>query len=461
MSCDSADVGVHYQICSSSGFFSLCSVRDGLVLHDHVAKHVLVLAASTTAHTVLVNIYVLAFASLDVIAYGIHGFEDLVAHLVLGQLVVLQLEVSLSLGESGVSGGGLKINLLLLLLHLGVVDSLVHLQGLLLLSRAVLQSVSLLLSLYLDVTLLLRNHLFLLSELVLVVLLHFSLLDDEVGLALEAVSLDAVLLAELSLHLREELGRADGHVRDLDSLHPHTPAGKQLLHVVLDTVTEHRAVLQDLIDSHVGDLVTDERAGHGADLLSDLGGVGLEEAGAESLVQLQWAITFTVGTPDDHARDSNTLHLKRYLVSREGALSDLSGKLHELVAREAPRRQADTLLDELSVTQKQAILIGVTLDPVLAGAKVDVVASITKSGKWHEELHPGNQVDEPRDRGCQELDEVSTSDDTEVATLRGGNLAQVLSFTSILRATRGRRIVQGSVVNASDEVDTLLRSVAE
>lgn len=237
-------------------------IRDGLVLHDHMAEHVLSLAISATAHAVLVNVDMFGLTGLDVIHDSRHGAHDLVAHLVDGKLIVLKLEFSFSCFQLSVLLGRLKRKLLLQLLDLGLIDSLVHLHFLNLFLCIILEPVSLLLSGNLDVTPQFGVRLLLLSQLVIVVLSQFSLLNDQVRLTFEAVRLDTVLLTELGLHLREESMRTDRHIRDLDGLHPHTPAGKKLLHIILDAVTEHGSVLEDVIDRHIGNLVANERLSH-------------------------------------------------------------------------------------------------------------------------------------------------------------------------------------------------------
>lgn len=77
--------------------FSLGSVCNGLILHDHVAKHVLRLAVSTSSQAILVNVDELAVSSLDVIPDSRHVLHDLLLHVVVGEFVFLKLELCLSL----------------------------------------------------------------------------------------------------------------------------------------------------------------------------------------------------------------------------------------------------------------------------------------------------------------------------------------------------------------------------
>ena len=145
--------------------FSLGRVRDGLILHDHVAEHVLVVAVGTTSHATLVNVDVLAIASLNVKTDCSNGGGHTFAHLVLGELIVLKLELLLSLGQSSILLGCGERKLLIQGLVLRLVDSSVDLHVFLLRSRLVLQIVFLLLGLDLDATLLLGDFLPLLFEL--------------------------------------------------------------------------------------------------------------------------------------------------------------------------------------------------------------------------------------------------------------------------------------------------------
>ena len=119
-----------------------------------------------------------------------------------------------------------------------------------------------------------------------------------------------LLLLELSLHVGEQSVRADLNVRDLNGLKPHAPACQGLLEIVFENFTKGRSVLQNVIDGHVGDLVTDDGSSKVANFLGNHGRALPLQVVSEALEEFSGSVTKLVRRPNEHARNSHTLHLQ-------------------------------------------------------------------------------------------------------------------------------------------------------
>lgn len=368
------------------------------------------------ADAVVIDIDLLGSSDLDISADHAESVAHLLVHLVLGQLVRVELHVRLLFKQIGISLETLEIELVLLLLDLGLVDGDVHIVLLLLLVRQLL---------VFQLLLLRRNQLLpdlllvsLLGRQVLVlrVRLDSSLLDLDVGLVGQVEGLEAVLLLELSLQVAEELRRADGHVGDLNGLHPHAPAGEELLHVSLDAIAQGSTVLEDFLDGHVGDLVANEGLSDACDLVGHFARVLVLEGGTERLVESVGTFTVAEWRPNDHAGDAHTLHLEGDLVGREGHLPQLSRVLHELIAGHRQAREANTLLDALAITDEEAERVRIANHPVIVDFLRQKIQAVADDDERKKHLDPADGIGEPRDDHGDEFEEELGAQEQRLAS---------------------------------------------
>lgn len=135
------------------------------------------------------------------------------------------------------------------------------------------------------------------------------LVDDLVSISLDSLGFHSVLLSELGLEVNEETLGGDSNVDDLNSFYPDTPASDDLLHLILDTISEHVSVFPDIDESHVCNPVSDDRYGHTLKLSVSNTRGALVKVVSERLVASEWTIGLSVDTPDEDAIDLYTLHL--------------------------------------------------------------------------------------------------------------------------------------------------------
>lgn len=72
----------------------------------------------------------------------------------------------------------------------------------------------------------------------------------------------STFLSELCLEIREQRLGSNFDINDLTSFEPDTPTSNDFLHFLLDSISELGSVLQDIVDGHVGDSISDDRDGH-------------------------------------------------------------------------------------------------------------------------------------------------------------------------------------------------------
>lgn len=108
------------------------------------------------------------------------------------------------------------------------------------------------------------------------------------------------------------------------------------MEVVFENFTKGRSVLQNVIDGHVGDLVTDDGSSKVANFLGNHGRALPLQVISEALEEFSGSVTKLVRGPNEHARNSHTLHLQCNLFSRKVDLAELRGEGHNLVSGHNP-----------------------------------------------------------------------------------------------------------------------------
>lgn len=83
-----------------------------------------------------------------------------------------------------------------------------------------------------------------------------------VYLTLDLFGVLSTFLSELCLEISEQRLGSNFDINDLTSFEPDTPTSDDFLHFLLDSISELRSILQDIIDGHVCDSVSDDRDGH-------------------------------------------------------------------------------------------------------------------------------------------------------------------------------------------------------
>ena len=86
--------------------------------------------------------------------------------------------------------------------------------------------------------------------------------DSVVDLTVNLLGLLSALLSELCLKILEQAVGCDFHIDDLAGLEPDTPAGDDLLHLLLNAVSQLGSVLEDVVNGHVSDPVSDNGDHH-------------------------------------------------------------------------------------------------------------------------------------------------------------------------------------------------------
>ena len=222
----------------------------------------------------------------------------------------------------------------------------------------------------------LLNHLASLLELLILVGLLLDLLHLQVALEglkalVELLEVDGVLddhllergfldvlLTELGLHVFEELAGHDLDVSDFDRAHMHTPAFDNLLHLGEDHLAELLPVLDDVVDSRVGDLVAHDRADH---RLKDVVGL-VEVARGQIKVLVRFERKSLIDGPLEHCRHANTLHFDRNLLGSYLDLDVARGEDSDSVPGGLVGVQTNTGLLLLSIPYDDDPLVGLAVD---------------------------------------------------------------------------------------------------
>lgn len=108
------------------------------------------------------------------------------------------------------------------------------------------------------------------------------------------------ILAEFALKVSEKGSRADLNVSDFYSLEPHTPSSGHFLERRDDLVFEFFTILDDLIDSRVSDLVSDDCGRHLDEQFVGGSGVLGCKIASKVFVSLHGSIVNAVDGPHDH-----------------------------------------------------------------------------------------------------------------------------------------------------------------
>jgi hypothetical protein len=134
----------------------------------------------------------------------------------------------------------------------------------------------------------------------------------------DGLSLVMLLLSVLSLEIFEISVGRDEDFGDLNSLEVDTPAANDCLHFVLDIITDLSAVSEAFVKSHVGDLVTDDRAGLLLDHIVSCNRVSGTQIFTKVGVSFEGHVLSTRDLPDDHSLDFDSTHLAGNLFGFEG-----------------------------------------------------------------------------------------------------------------------------------------------
>lgn len=177
--------------------------------------------------------------------------------------------------------------------------------------------------------------------------------DDLLGFSLNFFSLDSTLLSELGLQVLEQSRGGDLHILNFTSLQPHSPPSENLLHLLINSISDLLPVLEDVIDGEIGDIVSHNGDSDALQLSVGNSWHWLVKVLAKGLVASEGSIFLSVNAPDEHARDFNTLHLSCDLLSFEVHLVHQTRKGDDLVARHGPRCHTNTLLHHFSISYQE------------------------------------------------------------------------------------------------------------
>jgi len=161
---------------------------------------------------------------------------------------------------------------------------------------------------------------------------------------------------------------------DLDSLEPDAPAGEDLLDLLPDSASQLGSVLQNVIERHVSDSVSDDTGGHGSKLFVCNGWVLGLEVVSEGLEALERSVFGSVDRPDHDSLDLNSLHLSSDLLGVEVDLVDETWELDSLILWHHPGLEADTALHKLSVSDDKQPLVGACLLPEDVSTIIDFLS---------------------------------------------------------------------------------------
>jgi hypothetical protein len=206
--------------------------------------------------------------------------------------------------------------------------------------------------------------------------LALNLHDEELGDLLH-------LLSEVGLQILEERARADLDICDLNSLEPDAPALDQLEHFLADCLAHSSSVAQHLLDSRVGNAVANNGRRHRCQGVVRTGWVLRTNVRAKVLVGIEGAVADSVDCPNQHARNSDSLHLGSHLLRGELCLVDPGWELGDLVEWSLESRKADTSLLHLAVPHDEDPLVGFT-------------AHVERRDKLLDLLHDLHECDEDR-----------------------------------------------------------------
>jgi len=200
-----------------------------------------------------------------------------------------------------------------------------------------------------------------------------------VDLSLNFFSILSRLLSELCLKVSEKTPGGNFDIDNLASLEPDTPTSDDFLHLLFDSVSELGSVLQDIVDGHVSDSISDNGHSHIFKLsISDIRGF-THEIISKRFVASEWAILFSVNTPDEDTTDLDSLHLGGHLLSLEVYLIDKGREFYVLVVWHFPSAKTDTFFDHFSISDYNKPLVGLRLDVKLKSPLVPIVARVTKN----------------------------------------------------------------------------------
>jgi len=172
----------------------------------------------------------------------------------------------------------------------------------------------------------------------------------------------------LRLEILEDLVGGDEDFGDLNRLEVDTPSVANLLHLGLDFVTDLRAVSQAILESRVGDLVTDDGGGLLLEVVvSGLGVSRLEVltevgVGLHASCLVVFVTLVVVDLPDNHSLDVDAGHFAGHLLGLEGHQIGVRGESTNLVVGASEAGQADVGSLQLTVADDQNPFVGLSND---------------------------------------------------------------------------------------------------
>ena len=264
----------------------------------------------------------------------------------------------------------------------------------------------------------LLNHLASLLELLILVGLLLDLLHLQVALEglkalVELLEVDGVLddhllergfldvlLAELGLHVFEELAGHDLDVSDFDRAHVHTPASDNLFHLFEDHPAELLPVLDDVVDSRVGDLVANDCADH---RLKDVVSL-VEVARGQIKVLVRFERKVFIDGPLEHCRHADALHFDGNLLSSYLNLDVARGEDSDSVPGGLVGVQTNTGLLLLSIPYDDDPLVGLAVDSLRLNVLQGLQAHLVEEPEDEEDGEPLEAVDQVLDHEVRDHD---------------------------------------------------------
>jgi len=200
------------------------------------------------------------------------------------------------------------------------------------------------------------------------VFLLLELLELTGDIHLDGLGFMMLLLSVVSLEILEDLVGGDEDFGDFNRLEVDAPSVADLLHLTLHFVTDLGAVSEAIVESRVGDLVSDDGGGLLLEVVVSGLGVGRLEVLTQVGVSLHapclvlCVTSVVVDFPDDHSLHVDASHFAGHLLRLEGHQLGVRGKSGHLVVRALEAGQADLGSLQLTVADDQDPLIDLSND---------------------------------------------------------------------------------------------------
>jgi len=200
------------------------------------------------------------------------------------------------------------------------------------------------------------------------VFLLLELLELTGDVHLDGLGFMMLLLSVVSLEILEDLVGGDEDFGDFNRLEVDAPSVAFLLHLTLYFVTDLGAVSEAIVESRVGDLVSDDGGGLLLEVVVSGNGVGRLEVLTQVGVSLHapWLVicvtSVVVDFPDDHSLHVDASHFAGHLLRLEGHQMGVRGESSHLVVRALEAGQADLGSLQFIVVDDQDPLIDLSND---------------------------------------------------------------------------------------------------